>query len=97
LLPFSPERYDLSHAVQKIEYTELSFAVVLYEYETLRADHKLRVFENRVLSRIFKPKKVGVTGRWRKLHNEELHNFYFWPSVIRMIKSWRIRWAGHIA
>jgi hypothetical protein len=55
------------------------------------------VFENRVLRRIFGPKRDEVTGGWRKLHNEELHNLYSSPSVIRMIKSRRMRWAGHVA
>jgi hypothetical protein len=55
------------------------------------------VFENRVLRRIFGPKRDEVTGEWRKLHNEELRNFYSSPSIIRMIKSRRIRWAGHVA
>jgi hypothetical protein len=54
------------------------------------------VFENRVLRRIFGPKRDEVTG-WRKLHNEELHNLYSSPSIIRMIKSRRMRWAGHVA
>jgi hypothetical protein len=54
------------------------------------------VFENRVLKRIVGPKRDGVTGGWRKLHNEELHNLYFSPSIIRIIKSRRIRWAGHV-
>jgi hypothetical protein len=64
---------------------------------TLREEHKLRVFENRVLRRIFGPKRDEVTGSWGKLHNEELHNLYSLPSVIRMIKSRRRRWAGHVA
>jgi hypothetical protein len=55
------------------------------------------VFENRVLRRIFGPKRDGVTGGWRKLHNEELHNLYSSPSIIRMIKWRRMRWAGHVA
>jgi hypothetical protein len=55
------------------------------------------VFENRVLRRIFGPKGDEVTGDWRKLHNEELHNLYTSPSIIRMIKSGRMRWAGHVA
>jgi hypothetical protein len=55
------------------------------------------VFENRVLRRIFGPKMDGVTGGWRKLHNEELHNLYSSSSKIRIIKSRRIRWAGHVA
>jgi hypothetical protein len=75
--------------------------VVLYGCETwsltVREDYKLRVFENRVLRRIFVPKKDEVTGGWRKLHNEELHNLYSSPSIIRIIKSRRMRWAGHVA
>jgi hypothetical protein len=55
------------------------------------------VFENRVLRRIFRPKRDGVTRGWRKLHNEELHNLYSSPSIIRIIKSRRMRWAGHLA
>jgi hypothetical protein len=55
------------------------------------------VFENRVLRRIFGPKRDEVTGGWRELHNEELHDLYSSPSIIRMIKSRRIRWAGHVA
>jgi hypothetical protein len=55
------------------------------------------VFENRVLRRIFGPKRDEVTGGWRKLHNEELHNLYCLPSIIRIIKLRRMRWAGHVA
>jgi hypothetical protein len=55
------------------------------------------VFENRVLRRIFGPKRNGVMGGWRKLHNEKLHNLYSSPSTIRIIKSRRMRWAGHVA
>jgi hypothetical protein len=57
----------------------------------------MRVFENRVLRRIFGPKRDEVTGGWRKLHDEELHNLYGSPSIIRMIKSRRMRWTGHVA
>jgi hypothetical protein len=64
---------------------------------TLREEHRLRVFENRVLRRIFGPKRDEVTGEWRKLHNEELHNFYSSPDIIRQVKSRRMRWAGHVA
>jgi hypothetical protein len=75
--------------------------VLLYGCETwsltLREEHRLRVFENRVLRRIFVPKKDEVTGEWRKLHNEELHNLYSSPNIIRMIKSRRMKWVGHIA
>jgi hypothetical protein len=57
----------------------------------------LRVFENRVMGRIFGLKRVEVTGGWRKLHNEELHTLYCSPSIIRMIKSRRVRWAENVA
>jgi hypothetical protein len=63
----------------------------------LRDEHRLRVFENRVLRRIFGPKKDEVTGGWRKLHDEELHGLYSSPSIIRVIKTRRMRWAGHVA
>jgi hypothetical protein len=63
----------------------------------LREEHRLRVFENRVLRRIFGPKRNEVTGEWRTLHNEELHDLYSSPSIIRTIKSRRMRWAGHVA
>jgi hypothetical protein len=75
--------------------------VVLFGCETwsltFREEHKLRVFQNRVLRRISGLKRDGVTGGWRKLHNEELHDLYSSPSIIRIIKSRRMRWAGHVA
>jgi hypothetical protein len=68
--------------------------VVLYGCETwsltLREEHKLRVFENRVLRRIFGPKRDEVTGGWRKLHNEDLHGLYPSPGIVRMIKARRM-------
>jgi len=64
---------------------------------TLREERRLRLFENRVLRRIFGPKRDEVTGEWRKLHNEELNDLYSSPIIVRVIKSKRIRWAGHVA
>jgi hypothetical protein len=64
---------------------------------TLREEHKLGVFEHRVLKRIFGPKRDEVTGEWRKLHDEELHDLYSSPSIIRIIKPRRMRWEGHVA
>jgi hypothetical protein len=63
----------------------------------LREEYRLKAFENRVLRRIFGLKRYEETGGWRKLHNEELRNLYFSPSIIRMIKSRRMRLAGHVA
>jgi hypothetical protein len=74
---------------------------VLYGCETwsvtTREEHRLRVFEIRMLRRIFGPKRDGVTGGWSKLHNEELHDLYCSISIIRIIKSRRMRWAEHVA
>jgi hypothetical protein len=63
----------------------------------LRDENRLRVFENRVQGRICGPKRDGVTGGWRTLHNEELHNLYSSPCIIGIIKLRSIRWAGHVA
>jgi hypothetical protein len=82
-------------------YKTIILPVVLYGCETwsltLREEHSLRVFENRVLRRIFGPKRDEVRGCWGKLHNEKLHDLYSSPSIIRMIKSRRTRWVGHVA
>jgi len=56
----------------------------------------MRVFENRVLRRIFGPKRDEVTREWRKLHNEELNDLYSSPNIVRVIKSRKMRWAGHV-
>jgi hypothetical protein len=74
--------------------------VVLYGCETwsltLREEHRLRVFENRVLKKIFGPKREeGVS--WRKLHDDELHSLYSSPNIVGVIRSRRMRWAGHVA
>jgi hypothetical protein len=75
--------------------------VVLYGCETwsltLTEEQRLRVFENRVLRRVFGPKRVEATGEWRRLHNGELNDLYPSPSIIPVIKSRRMRWAGHVA
>jgi hypothetical protein len=75
--------------------------VILYGCETwsltLREKDRLRVFENKVLRRIFGPKRDEVTEGWRKLHSEELHDLYSSPSIIRIMKSRRMRLAGHVA
>ena len=63
----------------------------------MREEHRLRVFENRVLRTIFGPKRDGVTGEWRKLRNEELNDLYCSSNIVRVIKSRRMRWAGHVA
>jgi hypothetical protein len=82
-------------------YKTIILPVVLYGCETwsltLREKHRLTVFENRVLRRTYGPKREEVTGEWRKLHDEELHELYSSPSIIRMMKSRRMRWAGHVA
>jgi hypothetical protein len=63
----------------------------------LREERRLRVFENRGLRRVFGPKRDEVTGEWRKLHNGELNDLYSLPNVVRVVKSRRMRWAGHVA
>jgi hypothetical protein len=82
-------------------YKTIILSVVLYGCGTwsliLREAHRMRVFENRVLRRIFGLKRDEIVGGWRKLRNEELHGLYCSPNVIRMIKSRRMRWAGHVA
>ena len=75
--------------------------VVLYGCETwsltLREERRLRVFENRVLRRVFGIKRDVLTGEWRGLHNEELNDLYSLPKIARVVKSRRMRWAGHVA
>jgi hypothetical protein len=82
-------------------YKTIILPVFLYGSETwslkLRKEHRLKAFENRILRRIFGPKRDGLTGGWIKLHNEDLHDLWLTPSIIRIIKSKRMRWAGHVA
>jgi hypothetical protein len=90
----------LSKNIKIRKYKTIILPVVLYGCETwsptLREEHRLRVYENRVPRRIFGPKRDEVTGDWRKLQNEERHNLYSLPNIIRMIKSRRMKWAGHV-
>jgi len=80
-------------------YRTIILPVVLHGCETwsltLREERRLRVFENKVL-KVFGPKRDEVTGYWRKLHNEELRYLYSLPSIVRVVKSRRMRWAGHV-
>jgi hypothetical protein len=82
-------------------YRNIILPVALYGCETwsltLREEYRLRVFENRVLRRIFGPKRDEVTGELRRLHNEELNDLYSSANYMRVIKSRRMRWAGHVA
>jgi hypothetical protein len=104
-LTFRDGRYLQNLHVQRLprlpSYKTIILPVVLYGCETwpltLREQHRLRVFENRVLRRIFGPKKNEVKGQRRKLHCGELHNLYSPSNIIRQIKSRRMRWAGHVA
>jgi hypothetical protein len=81
-------------------YRTIIVSVVLYGFETwsltLREERRLRVFENRVLRRVFGPKRDEVTGEWRKLRKEELRDLYSLPNIVRVVKSRRMKWAGHV-
>jgi hypothetical protein len=82
-------------------YRTIILPVVMHGYETwsctLREERRLTVFENRVLGRIFGPKRNEVTVEWRKLHTEELNDLYSLPNNVRVIKSRRMKWAGQVA
>jgi hypothetical protein len=90
----------LSKSLKIRIYKTIILPLVLYGCETLsltlREEHILGVFESRVLRRLFGPKRDEVTGEWRKLHNEELHDLYSSSSIIRIMKS-RMKWVGHVA
>jgi hypothetical protein len=83
------------------KYRNIILPVVLYGCKawslTLREERRPRVFENRVLRRVFGPKRDEVKGEWRKLHNEELNDMYSLPNIVRVVKSRRMRWAVHVA
>jgi hypothetical protein len=106
MFPFSLEPSVFPSVVktsknENIRYKTIILPVILYGCETwcltLRGEHRLREFENKVLRKIFGPKRDEVTGGWRKLHNGELRDLYSSPSIITVIKSRRMRWAGHVA
>jgi len=82
-------------------YKTIILPVVLYGCETwsltVREERRLRVSEKRLLRRVFGPKRDEVTGEWRKLHNEELNDVYSLPNILWVLKSRRMRWAGHVA
>ena len=96
----SSSRLLSKHLKMKI-YRTIIVPVVLYGCEawslTLREERKPRVFEYMVLRRIFGPRRDEVTGEWRRLHNEELNDLYSSPNIVRVIKSRRMGWAGHVA
>jgi hypothetical protein len=103
LLLFSSESFVFLSHIKNLKnkiYKTVILPVVLYGCETwsltLGEEHRLRVFENRVLRKIFGPKRKE-DGSWRKLHNDELHGLYSSPNIVRVIKSRRLRWAGHVA
>jgi hypothetical protein len=96
------KRHSISMGNLKIKiYRTIILPVVLYGCEiwslTLREERRLRVFENRVLRKVFGAKRDEVTEEWRKLHNEELRDLYPVPNIVRVVKSRRMRWAGHVA
>jgi hypothetical protein len=103
LLLFSPKSFVFPSHIKNLKikiYKTVILPVVLYGCETwsltLSEEHRLRVFENGVSRKIFGPKREE-DGSWRKLHNDELHSLYSSPNIVRVIKSMRMRWAGHVA
>jgi hypothetical protein len=103
LLSFSPKFFVFPFHIKKLKikiYRRVILPFALYGFETwsltLGEEHRLRVFENRVLRRIFGPKREEA-GSWRKFHNEERHSLYTLSNIVRVIKSRRMRWAGHVA
>jgi len=104
LLSFGAESFVFQFAIQNIKikiHRTIILPVALYGCETwshiLREERRLRVFENRVLRRMFGPKRDEVTGEGRKLHTEKLNKLYSSPNIVRVIKWRRMRWAGQVA
>jgi len=98
------ESFVFQFAIQNLKikiYRTIILPVVLYGCETwsltLREERKLKVFENRVLKRIFGPKRDELTMEWRKLHDEKLNDLYSSPKIVWVVKARRMRWAGHVA
>jgi hypothetical protein len=92
--------YSRSMDTSKLVLRKGSIYIYITNYRrwrTLRVERRLRVFENRVLRRIFGPKRDEVTVEWRKLLKEELNDLYSLPNIVRLVKSRRMRWAGHVA
>ena len=91
----------LSKKLKVNTYKTIILPIVLYGCETwsltLREGHRLRVFENKVLRKIFRANRDEITGEWKKLHNVELHALYSSPNIIRILKSRQLRWAGHVS
>ena len=91
----------LSKNIKTKIYRNIILSVVLYGCEawslTAREERKLRLFENMLLRRIFGPRRNEVKGEWRRMHNEELNGLHSSPNIVRVIKSRRMRWAGHVA
>jgi hypothetical protein len=103
LLLFSPKCFVFPSYIKNLKikiYKTVILPVVLYGCETwsltLGEECRLRVFENSVLRKIYGP-KTEEDGSWRKSHNDELHDLYSSPNIVRVIKSRRMRWAGHVA
>ena len=106
MLSFGAESFVFQVSIQNFKDQDTVFGtiilpVVLYGFETwsltLREERKLRMFENMVLGRIFGPRRDELTEEWRRLHNEELNDLYSSPSIVRVIKSRIMRWAGQVA
>ena len=95
---YSPEKILLYHLLcKKLKVKTIILLVVLYWSPIFRKEHRLGVFENKVLRMISGAKRDEITGKWRKLHNAEQHTLYSSPNIFRNLESRRLRWAGHVA